>query len=203
MFKRQECQSEASDLKFVKSVFKEFKAFSRALRLVLWNKLLSRIPFSFIRLFFIRHYVLLGKGANVLTNVEILYSGMSKTQIKIGENSVINSFCLLDGRHNSIEIGKNVDIGRETAIFTLGHDPHNDQHNVIGAPVQIGDFVWIAARVTILPGVKIGRGAVVAAGSVVSKDVSPMEIVAGNPARTISIRRSALEYDTKFFPYLR
>lgn len=190
-------------MKLIKFLFKEFKAFSHALRLVLWNRLFSKIPFAFIRLFLIRQYVLLGKDANVLTNVEILYSGMSKAQIKIGENSVINSYCLLDGRHNSIKIGKNVDIGRETAIFTLGHDPHNDQHKVIGAPVQIDDFVWIAARVIILPGVKIGRGAVVAAGSVVSKDVSPMEIVAGNPARTISTRRSALEYDTKFFPYLR
>ena len=190
-------------MKFVKSVLKEFKAFSRALRLVLWNKVLSRIPFAFIRLFFIRRYIFLGKDANVLTNVEILYSGLSKTQIKIGENSVINSFCLLDGRHHHIEIGKNVDIGRETAIFTLGHDPHDDQHSVKGASVQIDDFVWIAARVTILPGVKIGHGAVVAAGSVVSADVSPMDIVAGNPARTISTRRSTLEYDTKFFPYLR
>ena len=56
---------------------------------------------------------------------------------------------------------------------------------------------------TILPGVKIGKGAVVAAGSVVSKSVASMDIVAGNPAKVIGKRDSNLNYETKFFPYLR
>ena len=120
-----------------------------------------------------------------------------------GNESVINSFSLLDGRHEKIVIGSNVDIGRETAIFTLGHDPHNDEHIVKGASVLIEDFVWIAARATILPGVKIGKGAVVAAGSVVTKDVASMDIVGGNPALVIGKRGSNLNYNTKFFPYFR
>lgn len=190
-------------LKTFKKIGKEFKLFIFSIRIFLWNKIFSKVPFSFIRLFFIRFYITLSKDANVLTNVEILFSGISRSQISIGKNSVINSYCLLDGRHHPIKIGNNVDIGRETAIFTLGHDPHDDNHDVKGAPVIIEDFVWVAARVTILPGVRVGKGAVIAVGSTVTKDVKPMEIVAGNPAKKIGERRSNLKYNTKFFPYLR
>lgn len=179
------------------------KACFLAFRLLLWNKIFSRIPFAFIRLFFLRNRITLDEGANVLTNVELLYSGFSKTQIRLGKNSVVNSFSMLDGRHKPIIIGNNVDIGRETAIFTLEHDPHSDDHGVRGRSVHIEDHVWIAARVTILPGVRIGKGAVVGAGSVVTKDVEPMSIVAGNPAKVVGKRRSSLEYDTRFFPFLR
>lgn len=182
---------------------KRIKAFVLAFRLLLWNKILSRIPFASIRLLFLRHYITLAHGANVLTNVELLYSGLSKSQIRLGRNSVVNSYCMLDGRHESIVIGDNVDIGRETAIFTLEHDPNSDTHAVRSRPVHIEDFAWIAARVTILPGVRIGRGAVVGACSVVTKDVEPMSIVAGNPAKVIGQRRSGLKYETRFFPLLR
>tara|TARA_B100002019_G_C21270035_1_gene601697 strand:- start:3189 stop:3761 length:573 start_codon:yes stop_codon:yes gene_type:complete len=190
-------------MRLIKIIAREFKLFFLALRLFLWNKILSKIPFAAIRLFCVRFYVSLGKNANILTNVEILFSGLSRSQIIIGENSVINSFALLDGRHEKIIIGSNVDIGRESAIFTLGHDPNNDEHIVKGAPVIIEDHVWIAARVLVLPGIKIGKGAVVAAGSVVTKDVESMDIVAGNPATVIGKRESKLSYETKFFPYLR
>lgn len=190
-------------MKLLKIIGRELKLFFLALRLFLWNKIFSKIPFAIIRLFCVRRYVSLGKHANILTNVEILFSGLSRSQIVIGNNSVINSFSLLDGRHEKIIIGSNVDIGRESAIFTLGHDPHDDEHNVKGAPVIIEDHVWIASRVLILPGVKIGKGAAVAAGSVVTKNVESMDIVAGNPARVIGKRDSNLNYETKFFPYLR
>ena len=190
-------------MKFIKIIGREIKLFFLALRLFFWNKIFSKIPFAVLRLFFARHYISLGKNANILTNVEFLFSGLSKSQIVLGENSVVNSFSLLDGRHEKIIIGSNVDIGRECAIFTLGHDPNNNDHNVKGASVNIEDHVWIAARVTILPGIKIGKGAVVAAGSVVSKSVDSMDIVAGNPAKVIGKRDSNLNYETKFFPYLR
>jgi acetyltransferase-like isoleucine patch superfamily enzyme len=190
-------------IKTLKKIGRELKLFILALRLFLWNKIFSRIPFSLIRLFFIRFYITLNKNTNILTNVELLFSGISRSQISVGKNSVVNSYCLLDGRHYPIKIGNNVDIGRETAILTLGHDPNDDNHIVKGAPVVIEDYVWVAIRTTILPGVTIGRGAVIAAGSVVTKDVKPMDIVAGNPARKIGTRNSSLKYDTKFFPYLR
>lgn len=86
---------------------------------------------------------------------------------------------MLDGRKAKLIIGANVDIAQETNIWTLEHEVNDNMHKVNGADVIIDDHVWIASRVTILPGVHIGRGAVIAAGAVVSKDVPELEIWGG------------------------
>ena len=71
----------------------------------------------------------------------------------------------------------------------------NDYHRIgrsdLAATVTIGHPVWVGAGAVILPGVSIGDGAVVAAGSVVTRDVAPLTIVAGNPARFIKNRELA------------
>jgi maltose O-acetyltransferase len=72
----------------------------------------------------------------------------------------------------------------------------------VTAPITVEDHVWIASRSTVLDGVTVGRGAVVAAGSLVRGDVPPMTIVAGIPAKTLRERRSALNYVTTFRPRL-
>jgi len=75
------------------------------------------------------------------------------------------------------------------------------QHNVNdpdfrgeSAPVIIGDYAWISCRTVLLPGVRIGEGAVVAAGAVVTKDVEPYAIVGGVPAKNIGERSQGLRY---------
>jgi len=120
--------------------------------------------------------------------------------VHIGRNCVINRCVLLDGRGGILKIGNNVDIGQETNIWTLEHDPNDDYHRDVGGDVIIEDYVWIASRVTILPGVRIGRGAVVAAGAVVTKDVPPMAIVGGVPAKIIGQRKSKLLYTLRHRP---
>ena len=114
--------------------------------------------------------------------------------ITIGDHVILNRSVLLDGRGGEIVIGNNVDIGQETNIWTLEHDVHDDYHKASGAPVTIEDYVWIASRVTILPGVTIGKGAVIACNSVVTKNVPPMAIMGGIPARKIGDRKSQLLY---------
>ena len=123
--------------------------------------------------------------------------------ITIGYNSVINKKVLLDGRGGQLIIGNNVDIAQETNIWTLEHDVHDDYHTDKGGKVTIEDYVWIASRVTILPGVKIGRGAVIAANSVVTKDVRAMAIVGGIPAKIIGERKSKLKYTLNYHPWFR
>ena len=118
-------------------------------------------------------------------------------RVIIGSNCVVNRDVLLDGRGGCLSIGNNVDIAQEVVIWTLGHDAHDDYHRDEGGPVTIGDYAWIGHRSVIMPGVTIGRGAVVAAGAVVTKDVPAMAIVAGVPAKVIGERRSKLLY-TKF-----
>ena len=105
------------------------------------------------------------------------------SNISIGDNSIINKNVLLDGRGGLLKIGNNVDIAQETNIWTLEHDPNDNFHIDRGGDVIIEDYVWVASRVTILPGVKIGKGAVVASNAVVTKNVEPMTIVAGIPAK--------------------
>ncbi len=179
------------------------KNFILGLRLYIFNKFINRIPFAFIRLWLMRRYMTIGRHSNVLLNVELLHANIDKSQVVIGNNSIINPMAVLDGRTGKIIIGNNVDIARETMIFTLEHDPNSDDHATRSGDVTIEDYVWIASRVTILPGVRIGRGAVVASNAVVTKDVEPMAIVAGVPAKKIGERKSGLKYNLNYFPFFK
>ncbi len=162
--------------------------------LYLFNRHLTNIPFHAVRLWLLGMMLgRLGRQASVLMEVEVRNPG----NIELGDNVVINRAVLLDGRGGRLSLGNNVDIAQEVAIWTLGHDAHDDQHRPVGGPVTIEDYVWIGHRAIILPGVHIGRGAVIGAGAVVTKDVPAMAIVGGVPAKFIDQRRSRLEY-TKF-----
>jgi len=122
--------------------------------------------------------------------------------IKIGNNTNINPRCMLDSRGGHIHIGNNVDIAPEVNIWTLEHDPNDPNFSTKGGSVEICDFVWIANRAIILPSVKIGEGAVVAAGSVVTKDVDPWTIVGGVPAKKISNRSKRQNFRKPYKPFL-
>lgn len=158
------------------------------------------VPLHWFRKLFIRATLkVMGKDTNFLMGVEF----RAGKNISIGSNSVINKKVLLDGRGGKLTIGNNVDIAQETNIWTLEHDVHDDYYKAKGADVKIEDFVWIASRVTILPGVKIGKGAVVAAGSIVTKDVPEMTIVGGSPAKVLGERKSKLLYEFNYKPWFK
>lgn len=122
--------------------------------------------------------------------------------IRIGHRCVINFGTLMDGRRYPIKIGADVSIGPEASILTLGHEPRSPVFADRGGPVVIGDRAWIGFRAIVLPGVSIGEGAVVGAGSVVTRDVDPYQIVAGNPARVIGERPRQLRYTLNYNPFL-
>ena len=112
--------------------------------------------------------------------------------VHIGHHSIIGSDAFLDGRMG-LFIGSNVNIGDEVRIFTLEHDITSSNFAHKGGAVYIDDWVYIGARVTILPSVRIGAGAVVASGAVVTKDVEPWTMVGGVPARFIK-KRPIVQY---------
>ncbi len=171
-----------------------------ALRDYVYTVFITFIPFHVIRLFFIRLLVRqLGTGSTVLMGCEIRYG----KNIRIGNHCIINKRVLLDGRGGLLTIGDQVDIAQETNIWTYEHDVHDDNHSLSGGNVTIEDYVWICSRVTILPGVTIGRGAVVAAGSVVTKNVEAMSIVGGVPAKKIGERKSRLLYKLQYRPWFK
>lgn len=115
------------------------------------------------------------------------------SRIRIGEGSVINRKVTLDGRF-PLTIGRHTSISLHTIILTLQHDLSDPGFASAGAPVVIGDRVFIGARAIILPGVTIGEGAAVGAGAVVTKDIEPYSIVAGVPAKPVGIRPRCLTY---------
>jgi len=92
--------------------------------------------------------------------------------------------------HDKISIGSGVCVNDETQILSASHDVMSPTWDTVTAPISIEDHAWVAVRCLILPGVTIGEGAVVGAGSVVTKDVAPFSIVAGNPAKPILKRRA-------------
>ncbi len=108
--------------------------------------------------------------------------------IKIGKNCRINKGVYLLGRNN-IDIGNNVVLSAEVMILDSGLDVNQFKKGDLSVHtnsfVVIEDNVWIGARAMILPGVRIGTHSIIAAGSIVTKDVVPYTVVGGNPAKEI------------------
>ena len=127
------------------------------------------------------------------SNVNIEKGAHFSPQVKIGDNSGIGVNAQIAPY---VTIGSDVMMGPDCLIYTSNHGmkkrdiPMWKQESSKTEPVVIGNDVWIGARVIILPGVTIGDGSVIGAGSVVTKDVEPYSIVAGNPARVIKRRES-------------
>jgi len=107
--------------------------------------------------------------------------------LQMGEWSIISENCNIYSV-DKIKIGNRTTISCDVFICTAGHDISSKIMELTYSPIIIGSDVWIAARAVILPGVTIGDGAVVAAGSIVTKDVEPWTVVGGNPATFIKKR---------------
>lgn len=112
--------------------------------------------------------------------------------VHIGHNSIVGNDGFLDGRFG-LYIGNNVNIAAEVRIYTMEHDINSPIFAGVGNSVCIKDWAYIGSRVTILPGVIIGEGAVVASGAVITKNVDPWILVGGVPARFIK-KRPVVKY---------
>ena len=128
-----------------------------------------------------------GLDSNIRPNVKIA----NGYNFSIGNNSVIGENSFIQDNAEII-VGNNVICGPEIMIFTSNHGIDKDKlirlQRSPSKKVIIEDDVWIGARALILPGVTIGIGAVVGAGSVITKDVPPYAVVGGNPAKIIKYR---------------
>ncbi len=164
---------------------------------MVYTSWLGKFPSRRIRTLYLSSYLgRLGKGSAVQMGCRFL----NGRKVHFGERNVINFGCLFDGRKFEIRTGSDVSIGPEASILSLGHDPQSAEFADRGGDVVIGDRVWIGYRAIILPGVTIGEGAVIGSGSVVTKDVEPYCIVAGNPARKIGERSRDLGYRLNYDP---
>ena len=156
------------------------------LELLVLNFISCTIPFHSIRKLFYRAAGLkIGKDSFIHMGARFyLPRGVS-----IGDGTIIGDHCFMDGRA-SLKIGSNVDIASDVMIYNSEHDINSEGFDPVEESVEIGDYVFIGPRAIILLGVKIGKGAVVGAGAVVTKNIEPFKIVGGVPAKEIGERKN-------------
>lgn len=151
------------------------------------------IPSHTFRKFFYRLFGMkIGKQATIHMMARIY----DPRHISIGQGTFIGERATLDGRkqlpnsNGGLSIGKYVDVASEVMFWTSQHDIHDPDFSAIEEKIIVGDYVFIGPRSIILPGVTIGMGAIIAAGSIVTKDVPEFTIVAGTPAQKIGERKN-------------
>lgn len=133
------------------------------------------------------------EGGNRIGNYTVI---QGSAQIFFGSGSYCNEFCVF-GVNAGIRIGRNVMIAPAVTIRDTDHqsdilDIPMSKQGIVTAPVDVGDDVWIGHGAMILKGVTVGRGAIIAAGSVVTKNVPEYSIVAGVPAKVLGMRHGGL-----------
>ena len=173
------------------------KAFLRALTFYSYNSFISHIPAYWIRHWYLRHVLGIAIGSNSTVHMGCFFTGR---RIEIGHDTVINRNSYLDGR-GGLSIGSYVAISPESYILSLDHDPFSPTFNAVARPVVIEDYVWVGARAMLLPGVRLGKGCVVGAGAVVTKDLAEFSIAAGVPASVIGQRSRNVDYSPRYAPY--
>ena len=150
------------------------------------NHSLINIGQKYARAFCTKFYI-----AECGSNCNIQKQTTFSSRCKIGDNSGIGRYSTLYG---PVTIGKNVMMGPHCTIYTQNHAfgnisiPMNKQGFSTERPVVIEDDVWIGGHCIILPGVKVGQGAIIGAGSVVTRSVPSYAVVGGNPANIIKFR---------------
>lgn len=171
------------------------KKFFSELRIYFCNHWLNKIPSHNLRGWYYKKIMAFELGNHCSIMLDCSFD--CKLGLSIGSNSVINSRCRFDNR-GGITIGENVSISEDVIILTADHDMNSSDFAGRKSAVHIHDYVWIGTRAMILPGVTIGKGAVVAAGSIVTKNVAAYTVVAGVPAKTINKRNEVLNYTTRY-----
>ena len=164
--------------------------------LVAWLNVSNRwLPNPF-RKWYLRCFgIVIGKKSCIHRGCRFFHVG----KFEIGNHSVINFGCYLDNRRG-IKIGNNVGIAHNTKIYTLGHNIDSPKFETKGAPVMIKDNAFIFSNAIIMPGVTIHEGAIVLAGSVVTRDVDAYTVVGGNPAKFVKERIREIDYKSSY-PY--
>lgn len=147
--------------------------------------LVGYIPFYAIRWFF---FFLSGMKISPSAYIHMGVRFYNPAGITIGKDSIIGDRVILDGRA-PLKIGNHVDIATEVMVYNSQHDIHSSDFHAVLEPVEIEDYVFIGPRAIILPGVKVGKGAIIAAGAIVTKDVAEFSIVGGVPAEVIGERK--------------
>ena len=164
-------------------------------RLYFCNRWICCFPSQRLRVWFYRSFMNFSIGRDSWVFMDCTFD--AKEGFTMGDNCVINCKCRLDSRGN-ITIGKHVSISQEVSILTADHNVESAQFEGNTRQVVIEDYVFIGTRAMILPGCTLGKGAIIAAGAIVTKDVAPFTVVAGIPAKVIKSRINTLDYEVSY-----
>ena len=151
------------------------------------NYIVSRVPSHAFRQWYYRRVIGIKIGADTSIALDCRFTGDKLSEIEIGNHvSIPPGAFFVAGA--GIKIGDNVAFGHRVELYTSDHDPDDPAFTRRNAPIVIESHAFVGSRAIILPGVTVGRGAVIAAGSVVTHDVPPFMIVGGVPAKIIRER---------------
>jgi putative colanic acid biosynthesis acetyltransferase WcaF len=126
----------------------------------------------------------IGRGVVIKPNVRIKFPW----RLVLGDHCWIGQEAWIDNMAE-VRIGSHVCISQQAYLCTGSHDHRRRGFDLITGQITLGDGSWVGARATVLPGVTVGANAVVAGGSIVTRDVEPATVVGGNPARLIAQRQ--------------
>jgi maltose O-acetyltransferase len=151
------------------------------------NRVVANVPLAAVRLAYYRHVcgIEIGPVSSVWMGAQ--FTGEALDRIRIGARCSIgyDSFWVAGA---PITLADDVVTGHRVEFYTSDHDPDDPAFTRRDSPIVVEAEAWIGSRAIVLRGVTIGRGAVIAAGAVVTRSVEPYTIVAGNPARLVRPR---------------
>ena len=180
----------------LKKQFNTIKDIISSFKTYLFNNILTFFPSHLIRILYLKRVMKINIGKQSFIHMGVRFEG----NISTGNNSVIGRICVFIG---DIIIKDNVSVTAETYVFTSSHIVNDADFNCFYTKVVIEDYAWIGARAMILPGVTIGKGAVLGASAVATKNVPEYSIFAGIPAKQIGIRSRELRYQLNYSPYFQ
>jgi len=171
-----------------KDIFQKIITRIQTICLEFWLMILRFV--GFIPLHFVRKIFYLASSVDMPwdSTIHIGANFFKPSNITIGHDTIIGDHCFMDGRA-PLKIGNHVGIASQVLIYNDEHDINSPDYGNSFGPVEIGDYVFIGPRAIILPNIKIGKGAIVAAGAIVTKDIPEFEIWGGVPAKKISDRK--------------
>ncbi|HEY0906547.1 MAG TPA: acyltransferase [Methylophilus sp.] len=155
-----------------------------------YNMLINKIPSHNLRIWWLRLAgAKIGKGSSIWRNTEII--GIDN--LVMGDDSTIAWHCQIDARAGLI-IGDHVNIASYAKIIAGTHDLEAPEFWSISAPIHIEDYVWVATGALIGHGARLGKGCVITANTIVSKEIAPYKIIGGSGAKPMGERPHNLNY---------
>lgn len=185
---------------FILHPISKTKFFLEGLKYYLFNNFFTFFPNYRLRIIYLKYVIGISIGKECYIHMGCFFEG---NNVIIGDNTVIGRNCYIGsstGTGATITIKNNVSITAQTYIFCSTHLTNSPVFECVSKDIVIEDYSWIGARAMILPGIKIGKGAVLGAMSVATKDIPDYGVYAGVPAKEIGKREEHLSYLLQYFP---